>query len=111
MAANGHKAVSIPLGERAPLSFNQVTQRSGIDWHSAVADVSATYTSSASALTGDIILDFKTRPPGDAHAWRQSLMRRSKKHPLPWSRCRKLARKYFPSVRQVHPHPTAFVAS
>lgn len=62
MVANGHKAVSIPPWERAPRSFNQLTQRSGIDWHSAVANVSATSTSSESALASDIMLDCKTRP-------------------------------------------------
>lgn len=44
-------------------------------------------------------------------AWRQSLMRRSQKHWLPWSRCNKLVRKYVPSVKQVHPYPTVRFAS
>jgi group II intron reverse transcriptase/maturase len=44
-------------------------------------------------------------------AWRQSLMRRSHKHRMPWSRCNKLVRKYFPSVKQRHPYPTVRFAS
>jgi group II intron reverse transcriptase/maturase len=44
-------------------------------------------------------------------AWRQSLMRRSQKHRLPWSRCNKLVRRYFPSVKQLHPYPTVRFAS
>ena len=44
-------------------------------------------------------------------AWRQSLMRRSQKHRLPWSRCHKLVRKYFPSVKLAHPYPTVRFAS
>ena len=44
-------------------------------------------------------------------AWRQSLMRRSQKHRLPWSRCNKLVRKYLPSVKLVHPYPTVRFAS
>ena len=44
-------------------------------------------------------------------AWRQSLMRRSQKHRLPWSRCNRLVRKYLPSVRRVHPYPTVRFAS
>jgi len=44
-------------------------------------------------------------------AWRQSLMRRSQKHRMPWSRCNRLVRKYFPSVKLVHPYPTVRFAS
>jgi hypothetical protein len=51
------------LAKSAAFVQSQVTQRSGIDWNSAVANASATSTSSESALTGDIMLDFKTSPP------------------------------------------------
>ena len=44
-------------------------------------------------------------------AWRQSLMRRSQTHRLRWSRCNKLVRKYFPSVKLAHPYPTVRFAS
>ena len=44
-------------------------------------------------------------------AWRQSLMRRSQKHRMPWSRCNRLVRTYLPSVKQVHPYPTVRFAS
>ncbi len=36
-------------------------------------------------------------------AWRQSLMRRSQTHRMPWSRCNRLVRKYLPSVQLAHP--------
>ena len=44
-------------------------------------------------------------------AWRQALMRRSQKHRLPWSRFKRLVRKYLPSVRLAHPYPTERFAS
>jgi len=44
-------------------------------------------------------------------AWRQSLMRRSHKHRMPWSRCNRLVRKYLPSVKLAHPYPTVRFAS
>lgn len=45
-------------------------------------------------------------------AWRHALLRRSQRHRLPWERFNRLARRYVPYCRQVHPHPTQrFAAS
>jgi group II intron reverse transcriptase/maturase len=38
-------------------------------------------------------------------AWRHALLRRSQRHRLNWSRFNRLARKYVPSCRVLHPYP------
>jgi hypothetical protein len=38
-------------------------------------------------------------------AWRQSLLRRSQKHRLPWSRFKRLVKAFVPYVRLAHPYP------
>ena len=40
-----------------------------------------------------------------SRAWRHSLMRRSQRHRLPWSRFSRLIKKYLPPCRVVHPLP------
>lgn len=45
-------------------------------------------------------------------AWRHALLRRSQRHRLSWERFNRLARRYVPYCRQVHPHPAQrFAAS
>lgn len=39
-------------------------------------------------------------------AWRHALMRRSQRHRLPWDRFNRLAQKFIPSCKQVHPYPS-----
>ena len=39
-------------------------------------------------------------------AWRQSLLRRSQKHRLPWRRFKRLVNAFIPYVRLAHPYPT-----
>lgn len=45
-------------------------------------------------------------------AWRHALLRRSQRHRMSWERFNRLARRYVPYSRQVHPHPAQrFAAS
>jgi hypothetical protein len=38
-------------------------------------------------------------------AWRHALMRRSQRHRLPWSRFSRIAKRFIPSPRNMHPYP------
>jgi hypothetical protein len=38
-------------------------------------------------------------------AWRHALMRRSQRHRLPWSRFSRIAERFIPTVRKMHPYP------
>ena len=38
-------------------------------------------------------------------AWRQSLIRRSQRHRLPWLRFSRIAVRFIPTVRKAHPYP------
>ncbi len=45
-------------------------------------------------------------------AWRHSLMRRSQRPKMPWSRFQRIAKRFMPTTRNAHPHPEArFYAS
>ena len=45
-------------------------------------------------------------------AWRHALMRRSQRPKMPWSRFQKIAKRFMPPTRDIHPHPEArFYAS
>ncbi|MBK7050673.1 MAG: hypothetical protein IPH54_07730 [Rhodoferax sp.] len=45
-------------------------------------------------------------------AWRHSLMRRSQRPKMPWSRFQKIAKRFMPNIRNAHPYPQArFYAS
>ena len=38
-------------------------------------------------------------------AWRHTLMRRSQRHRLPWNRFSRIAERFIPTVRNMHPYP------
>ena len=38
-------------------------------------------------------------------AWRHSLMRRSQRPRMPWSRFSRIARRFMPPIRNTHPYP------
>jgi RNA-directed DNA polymerase len=40
-------------------------------------------------------------------AWRHALLRRSQRHRLPWDRYNRLARRFIPYCRKLHPYPEA----
>ena len=40
-----------------------------------------------------------------SRAWRHALLRRSQRHQLPWTRFKRLIKKYLPPCLVVHPHP------
>lgn len=45
-------------------------------------------------------------------AWRHSLMRRSQRPKMPWSRFQRIAKRFMPTTRNIHPYPdTRFYAS